>query len=57
MNKDRLKQYEKDMAEWIDGGDIEICHSEADRILAEFVTELGYKKLIDLYNKVDKWYA
>ena len=57
MNEERLRQYEKDIAEWIDGGDKEICHSEADKIIVNFIEELGYEKLANLYKQVDKWYA
>jgi len=38
-------------------GDIEIAHSQADGILCELLSSLGYEKVVAEYNKVDKWYA
>ena len=42
------KHYEED---W------EIQHAEADAVLCQFLIELGYKKLVSEWKKVDKWYA
>lgn len=37
--------------------DIESAHAEADDVLCDLLTALGYKKLIDEYHAVPKWYA
>lgn len=38
-------------------GDPEVDHPEADNALKLFLLELGYKDLVDIYEKVSKWYA
>ena len=45
------------MRELIDSDDTEMAHSEADDILIDILKELGFTKLIELYEKVGKWYA
>ena len=43
--------------EYCFGGDIEINHSEADKALKLFLISLGYSKLVNIYEKVEKWYV
>ena len=31
-------------------------HGLADKVLRDFVADLGYKNLVEMYDKVDKWY-
>lgn len=38
-------------------GDTEGDHGEADNALKLFLLELGYKDLVDEWEKVKKWYA
>ena len=38
-------------------GDIEDSHANADDILCELLTALGYADVVSEYNKVEKWYA
>jgi hypothetical protein len=38
-------------------GDTEMAHGEADRILCDLLTALGYKDVVDEWEKVGKWYA
>lgn len=38
-------------------GDVEANHGEADNALKLFLLELGYKDLVDEWEKVKKWYA
>jgi len=52
-----IEKYMKRMKEAGNNGDIEVAHIDADGILCELLIELGYGKLIELYNEVDKWYA
>lgn len=37
--------------------DIEVAHEEADKVLCEFLVTLGYKYIVDTYNRIKKWYA
>lgn len=37
--------------------DPETSHMEADQILCEFLTALGYGELVKIYEELDKWYA
>lgn len=47
----------KEMTNLLSINDPEISHSEADKILCKVLRESGYNELIDIYEKVDKWYA
>jgi len=38
-------------------GDTEIAHSMADELLLKFLSDLGYSKIVDEFNKIEKWYA
>ncbi len=37
--------------------DIEIAHANADGVLCQLLTSLGFKKVVEEYNKIHKWYA
>lgn len=37
--------------------DTEAGHAEADGILTDLLRELGFAELVELYEKVQKWYA
>lgn len=37
--------------------DIEAVHIEADEILCEFLSELGYMEIVEAYEELYKWYA
>lgn len=37
--------------------DIESAHADADEVLCELLEVLGYTKIVEEYNKVQKWYA
>lgn len=55
---DIIKEAVEKMKECVkNNGDIEVAHLDADNILCDVLTQLGYKELVDLYKKVDKWYA
>lgn len=56
MYKDDSK-FCADMQKCIDDPDTEKAHVVADNILCEALEMLGYYKLVELYNQVDKWYA
>jgi len=38
-------------------GDIEANHVKADEILCEALRRLGQDRLVELFEKVEKWYA
>ena len=37
--------------------DIETRHMQADKILCEFLNQLGYQEVVKEYEKLPKWYA
>ena len=37
--------------------DPEADHEEADTILCEFLSELGYDDIVNLFQQINKWYA
>lgn len=37
--------------------DTECAHVDADSVLCKFLEELGYRKVVEAYAMVDKWYA
>lgn len=37
--------------------DTEVAHSEADDILCEILTEMGYNDIVKAYETINKWYA
>ena len=37
--------------------DKEIAHIEADILLCQLLTKLGYKDIVKEFNKIDKWYS
>ena len=56
------KQYEKYVIAMKQIGekykyDEEACHSRADDLLCEFLKQLGYRELVEEYEKLPKWYA
>lgn len=41
----------------INGSDPESAHGWADQYLCDLLDTLGYKDVVEAWNKVDKWYA
>jgi len=41
----------------LEGYDKERDHCEADDILCELLSSLGYGEVVDQFNKLEKWYA
>ena len=52
-----IKEAIEEMKKLVNSGDTEVAHIEADNILCDVLTHLGYKELVDVYNQVRKWYA
>ena len=41
----------------LDNTDIQVSHSVADDILCDLLIALGFKEVVDIYNKLEKWYS
>ena len=52
-----IKEAIEKMKECVNNGDTEVAHINADAVHCDVLTQLGYKELVDLYEKVKKWYA
>jgi hypothetical protein len=42
---------------WLDGEDVESGHREADDILLEILSHIGFREAVDLWKEIPKWYA
>ena len=38
-------------------GDVEVAHGDYDDIISTFLRTLGYEKLADYYDGLEKWYS
>ena len=47
----------KELTKAIECGDPDIAHKLADEAIIEFIENLGFPYLADLWRKVEKWYA
>lgn len=54
MTKQEVKAKLRELAEW---GDIETAHVEADDAIMSFLKWLGHEDVVELFDKIDKWYA
>lgn len=45
------------LRELANSDDTETAHYDADDILCEILTALGYTEIVDAYNAIDKWYS
>lgn len=54
MNTKLEEEYIKKLNEWI-GADEELGHIMADSLICDLLMKLGYKKVIEEYEKIDKW--
>lgn len=52
-----LRPYMKMLKEAQENTDTEVAHLDADQVLCDLLEALGYKKVVDAYHKVNKWYA
>lgn len=57
ISKEQLEKYQERLDEIALWGDSEEGHWEADQILCDILTELGYDKIVASYQQVGKWYA
>lgn len=56
-NKDILARSLGAMLHEVENPDVEGAHANADDILCDTLRELGFGELVDVYEKVEKWYA
>ena len=54
---DLNEKYLPRMKELLSGWDTERKHIDADTILCELLTELGFAELVAAFDDLDKWYA
>lgn len=53
-----IKNLENDMRQYVNSGDPEVAHGEADWILVQALLMLDeFEELVALYEEVPKWYA
>lgn len=57
MIKELSDEMIKRLEEVINDDDTESAHGNADDILCELLEKLGYKDVVETYNKVSKWYS
>lgn len=50
-------QAKVELIEQINNFDTEEAHQIADGILTELLRQLGFKEVVELYERIEKWYA
>lgn len=54
MTKQEVKAKLRELAEW---DDIQTAHVEADGAIMSFLKCLGHEDVVELFDKINKWYA
>jgi hypothetical protein len=58
MSNKEIQEIIKELNELaVYGGDIEMNHREADKILCNLLIDLGYQDVVDAFDKINKHYA
>jgi len=57
LTKKEKEFYEGELEILLNSDDNEISHGTADDILCKILTKMGYKKIVTIFNKLEKWYA
>lgn len=57
LSKNELVKEHCEKLKEIDSYDTESAHAYADDALCDLLVALGYKEVVDEYNKIHKWYA
>lgn len=57
MDKQTYNNYVEKMKSHIHDSDKECSHWEGDKLLIDFIKELGYNELADAWELIGKWYA
>lgn len=53
LEKKYVRRLEKEAKSY----DTETAHCDADGLLCDLLRDLGYEKVVEAYQKVEKWYA
>lgn len=56
-NNNLLQTYIKKMENAIDNDCIDLGHLQCDNVLCDLLEELGYGKIVEIYDNQGKWYA
>ena len=56
-NNNLLKTYIKKMENAIDNDFFDDGHFQCDCVLCDLLEKLGYGKIVEIYDKQEKWYA
>jgi len=51
------KEFQLKMQDCANLSDPEAGHSNADKLMCEVLSELGYKEGVDIFNNMLKWYS
>lgn len=54
MNRDEALSL---LAKARENGDTEAAHGDADQVLCDLLTSLGYEDVVSAWRAVNKWYA
>ncbi|CAH1657786.1 conserved hypothetical protein [Hyphomicrobiales bacterium] len=57
MSREEVVDELKRLARLSEDGDPELAHSEADKIISDFVKSLGYSDVANAFDEIFKWYA
>lgn len=52
-----VKDYISKLKELQTSWDTEVAHGDADDLLCDLLIKLGYKAVVEEYEKIPKWYA
>lgn len=53
----KSEEFAKKMEEIFKNGDVEFSHVEADELMAEVLSSLGYEEGVKIFLSHEKWYA
>ena len=57
MTPEEFKKAMTEIKKGIHQKDLEMSHVESDELLCKILREVGYGDGIDIYEKLEKWYA
>ena len=49
--------FKANMQKFADDYDTEGAHSDADKLMCELLTELGYGEGVEIFKRMERWYA
>ena len=51
------EEFAQQMKKIFENKDLEVAHAEADDLMIEVISSLGYKKGVEIFSSNEKWYA